>query len=139
MTRTNADMSVSGIMPLSNVFDILNSEGFDECAEMQDLSFGSHYECWGSDDHGELGFGAIPSGGEVYQLATPTTVLSPSAAKMIHGQNHACVVLSENAKVEVWCYGRADAVANGDTDKFTDQVLPAPIKWDPKSFESTLQ
>jgi hypothetical protein len=58
---------------------------------------------------------------------------------MVRGENHACVTSSESGKVEIWCYGRADAVANGKTDDSVSQTAPSAIKWDPANFERTLQ
>ena len=122
----------SGQRPLLNVRDVLRSDGSDQCAEMSDLEFKTRYVCWGGDDHGELGFGI--AGNANFFFANPTTVLPQSASKMVHGEDHACVVVNEGTKTQIWCYGKASFVGNGSTDESLNEPTLAPVVWIPENF-----
>jgi len=120
-------------VPLRGAGDVLRSPGSDQCAKLQDLSLFARYVCWGTDDHGELGLGRA---GGTEPLAKPTTVLPSSAANMVHGEDHACVTVTVNERVEIWCYGLGSVVGNGSIDPAMNQFQAAPIVWDPSNFRS---
>jgi alpha-tubulin suppressor-like RCC1 family protein len=135
VVATPVEVMASASTPLRGATDVLRSDGSDQCAVTHD-STGNHYACWGADDRGELGFGV--NGFRNYQFAEPTTVLPASAAKMVHGSDHACITANENGGTEIWCYGRAQFTGSGSTED-VPQTEPAPVVWDPKNFERELR
>lgn len=115
------------VAPLTDVALIPRSSGSGACATMQDLKYGTPYFCWGTDRHGELGFGTMTT--EPHQYAE-ATMLPSSAANMARGINHACVTVDVNAVTEIRCFGVFDVVGNGTTkDYATNQFEPKPVKW----------
>lgn len=107
---------------------IPHASGSGACARMLDLEYGTRYFCWGTDRHGELGFGTTTTA--PYQYAQETSMLSTSAANMARGINHACVTVTDPAGTEIQCFGLYDMVANGTTgDHVSEQRKPAPVMW----------
>jgi hypothetical protein len=138
--KPNPVMRLSLLMPtpLFKVAALIpHSSGSGACARMQDLENGTRYFCWGTDRHGELGFGTtspVP-----YKYAQETVVLPTSAANMARGVNHACVTVNEGAGTEIRCFGLYDMVANGTTtDHVTDQLKPLAVKWNRENAQEFL-
>jgi alpha-tubulin suppressor-like RCC1 family protein len=76
--------------------------------------------CWGDDDNGELGDGAVP-------LGTGTSPSRPTlggpASSVSAGSNHSCALLTSG---EVWCWGGnlSGQVGDGTT---TQRIKPVPV------------
>jgi hypothetical protein len=120
--------------PLVNVAAIPRAGAASACAKIRDLTMGARYFCWGSDDHGELGFGEAI---KIVKLAQ-RTALPSSADNMAIGNQVTCISANEHGATEILCYGLDGLVANGRIGRGPDQVEPQPIKWDPGNFEKVL-
>jgi alpha-tubulin suppressor-like RCC1 family protein len=121
--------------PLANVADLPRAGVSSACAKIQDLAMRARYFCWGTDEHGELGFAG---GGKPYEKARAATILPRSADNMSIGIYVTCITANETGATEIWCYGLSGLVANGTIDLGSEQLDPLPIKWNPESFEKAL-
>jgi alpha-tubulin suppressor-like RCC1 family protein len=116
--------------PLANVAKVNRTYGAGNCARLHEPLEGSRYACWGTDNHGELGFGVL---GGVARTAKSLVVLPPDAepASLVQGEGHACATLSTSTGVEIWCYG--DSRFTGTAGVYP-RLSPAPLMWKPERF-----
>jgi alpha-tubulin suppressor-like RCC1 family protein len=119
--------------PLTGVREVLRSDGSDQCAFVEGPKSSSYF-CWGGDDDGEVG---LIDGPGTFRYATPVKALPPSASKMVHGENHACAVVSNDDGVEIVCYGNAARSGSGSTNPDRDVRIATPVVWDPAAFTPT--
>ncbi len=123
---------------LGDARDVLRSDGSDQCVDMG-TSMTYRYRCWGADHMGELGMGVEDIN---VQFADAATVVPRSAQRMVHGQDHACVLANESGAHEIWCYGRRWVIGDGTTSP--SKTIPsrpeaAPVLWDPENFAPALE
>jgi alpha-tubulin suppressor-like RCC1 family protein len=120
---------------LPKVAEVVRSSGAGECVKMMDFTLAARYFCWGSDDHGELGFGSV---GNQQTIAKATSVLPSAAANMARGDAHACVTADEGNGTQILCFGLSGRVGNGTTDPVANQTQPMPVKWNPENAQGFL-
>lgn len=121
---------------LWDVAEVLRSFGSNQCARLHEAFEGSHYVCWGADDHGELGFGTA---GEIARTARAVTVLPISTTSVARGDDHTCAIVNEVNAPAIWCYGVRPLLANGDIETGPDRLEPSPISWNPNAFLEALK
>jgi len=114
--------------PLAGVKEVGRSDGSDQCALVEGIS-PSNYACWGGDDDGELGLGDGP---QEYWSATPVPdERLHAASKMVHGENHACAVVSGDDGVDIVCFGNAQYSGTGSDNHELDIRVAKSVEWDP--------
>lgn len=122
--------------PLSGAVDMIRSDGSDACAQISDGAGRLQYVCWGANDIGELCRGTPDN--HVFPFADSPTVLPPSATNFVRGEDHGCAVVTENARADVWCWGKASWVGRGSFDQLASEPNPQPVEWDPSAFAPAL-
>jgi alpha-tubulin suppressor-like RCC1 family protein len=123
------------LVPLRSVSEVARTDASGECAQMQDLTHGSRYLCWGTDASGELGFGIA---GAQVRYPKPTTVLPQEAANLARAEQRSCFTIDKGGVVEIDCFGRQPNGIGDAADSVSDQLSPVPVQWDPARFERYL-
>jgi alpha-tubulin suppressor-like RCC1 family protein len=123
-----------GIEPLVGVEFVLRSVGPGQCVSMFNATpRASSFLCWGENDHGEVGLGALPDGN--VELPVAVRAPPPAARQLVRGEDHVCAIGNEDGREQVRCYGAEHLVGNGTTrneDGATAiQLLGAPLRWNP--------
>ena len=133
-----------GLDPLLNATEVFRSDGSHQCAKVQNaVEYGAGYVCWGGNDHGELGYGTLPTKGEVFPAARPATKIPAAGISMAHGEDHGCVVVLRGAGVaeaydDVWCWGRKELIGDGTAlpanpaETLPPQLDAKPVLWLPE-------
>jgi alpha-tubulin suppressor-like RCC1 family protein len=131
--------------PLLGATEVLRTDGSHQCARVgPDFSAASSadqspYVCWGSNDWGELGFGASALGHTMFRFALPARTLPKTAKTLVMGEDHACFSATENGETKLFCYGNGASVGNGATGADAPvQWRAQPVVWDPVNFASFL-
>ena len=121
VTATNTHGSASATSAqtsaVSPIVKSASSGGKSSCAVLSD----GKVECWGENEHGQLGDGATAT------AATPQTVSGiTSAVQVSVGGEHACAVLS-NGSVECWGSNEYGQLGNGATLPAADSDTPVQV------------
>lgn len=128
-------------VPLENVTEVYRSDGSHQCAKVTDsTALGAGYACWGGNDCGELGYGALPTQGEVFPAARPASALPDRGVQLAFGEDHGCMVVPRDVAVagdydDVWCWGRKELVGDGTqppddpTELLPPHLRPVRVRW----------
>jgi alpha-tubulin suppressor-like RCC1 family protein len=136
--------STRTVAPIRFVLNVIRSNGSDQCAEVSDAApYGARYLCWGYNDNGELGYADPSADGKRFPYGNPVKALPASGKQLVRGHDFACAATHEADADEIWCYGRAGNLGNGDLQVangvIPDQLVAAPVQWVPEHFAPFLK
>jgi alpha-tubulin suppressor-like RCC1 family protein len=99
--------------------NLISSEGADMCAKRSD-----GWWCWGVNQHGELGWAP----GDSRPYAWKSASIPKDAMQIARGDDYGCA-LSPPGSAEVWCWGRAGRLGNGEAEGGPDRSDPVRVFW----------
>jgi Regulator of chromosome condensation (RCC1) repeat len=125
------------VVPLGFVRRLLRTGGLGQCVELFDrMNYNSSFLCWGQNDSGELG---IDETG-VARLPAAARAVPPDAIELVLGEHHGCAIARKSDHAQIWCYGPAHLIGNGETrdesGSITTQLQATPVRWSASPFAS---